>query len=366
MSVLRVGIMSTAAIATKNRRAIVAAGLRVTAVASRDQSRAQAWADAALACGDLPAPIRAHGSYEALLADEEVDAVYMPLPCGLHLPWVLACAKAGKHVLVEKPAAMNVEELETMVRACRDSNVVLLDGTMFHHHPRMAKIGEALHGGRLGELGRVVSAFSFRGDEGFFANNIRTKSELERFGCLGDLAQYSIRFGLFVFAWELPATVRAVAHRRNEAGVPMDVSATFSWPTGGPDGGPRTMIVDAAFTLAFRQFAEVVGTKGTLSVRDFVISRTHAACEHEVIDEPGLDAAHSNVVGAEERVRSGGNQEAAMWRAFAAQAQGAGFRAEWARWTLATQACLDAAMVSMANGGAETPVARPAMFGGEL
>ena len=363
---LRVGIMGTAHIAGKVRRAIVAAGHVVAAIASRDAAKAAAWAAEAVASGDVPAPApRAHGSYEALLADAGVDAVYMPLPCGLHARWVAAAAAAGKSVLVEKPAAASAAELEAMLRACRASGVALLDGTMFHFHPRQALIEAAVRDtARFGAVARITSSFSFRGDEDFFANNIRTQPALEPFGCLGDLGQYAIRFGLAVFAWELPATVRAVAHRRNAAGVPLDLSATFTWPSGGPDGGPRTLLVDCAFTQAFRQEATVVGSKGWLRVADFVISRTHASCDFLLAHGPDLDAGHSNVVGDFTTVKSGGNQEAAMWRAFAERAApgGAGFSAEWARMTLSTQACLDAAMASAARDGAETRVEPPALL----
>jgi len=370
---LRVGILGTAAIAGKVRRAIVAAGHVVAAIGSRDLAKAEAWAAEAVACGDVPAPApAAHGSYEALLADAAVDAVYMPLPCALHLRWVEAAARAGKHVLVEKPAAVSAAELEAMLRSCRAANVALMDGTMFHFHPRQALVEASLCDGAIGKVTRVTSSFSFRGDEAFFAQNIRTDPTLEPFGCLGDLGQYCIRFGLAVFGWALPATVRAVAHRRNAAGVPMDVSATFTWPDGGADGGPRTLLVDCAFTQAFRQDATVVGTLGVLRLDDFVISQTHASCEYRLALAPGLDANHSSVVGDYSRVASGGNQEALMWRAFAGAAArsggggggggGGGFNCEWARMSLATQACLDAAMASAAAGGAETRVEAPPLL----
>lgn len=359
----RVGILGTAAIATKVRRAIVAAGHVVAAIGSRDAAKGAAWAAAAVACGDLAAS-PAVLSYEALLASD-VDAVYIPLPCGLHLEWVVKAAAAGKHIVVEKPAAATVAELETMLRACRDARVAFLDGTMFHFHPRMELIAARLRDtARFGPLSRVSSNFSFRGDADFFANNIRTSPTLERFGCVGDLGQYSVRFGLAVFNWALPDTVRAVAVERNASGVPMNATLHYSYPDGGPDGGPRTILVDCAFTLAFRQTAEVVGTKAVLRVDDFTIPRSHAAADDFTVTyDGGLDASHSNVVGATERVASGGNQEMLMWRAFGERARaGAGFCGEWAAMTLATQACLDAAMDSMARDGAAVPVVAPALL----
>ena len=363
---LRVGILGTAFIAGKNRRGIAASGAaRVVAIASRDLPRATAWALEAAACGDIPGPpVTAHGSYEALIADPGVDAVYIPLPCGLHLPWVRAAAAAGKAVLCEKPAATSVSELEAMLAACAASNVAWLDGTMFHFHPRAAAMEAELRG--LAPLARVVTAFSFAGDAAFFAGNIRTSPLLEPLGCLGDLGQYCIRFGLWAFGWELPATVRAVAHQVNGGGVPMDATATFVWPGGGPGGAPRTLLVDCSFTTAFRQWAEVAGGTGVLRLNDFVISRTHEETEFHTVLHPGLNGAHSRVVGVATRHGSGGNQEAAMWAAFAGAARGRGFVPAWAAHSLATQACLDAAMASMAAGGAEVAVVAPRGLAGLL
>ena len=268
-------------------------------------------------------------------------------------------------MLVEKPAARGAAELAQMVRACRAAGVALLDGTMFHFHARQALVEAAARDeAALGRAARVTSSFSFRGDEDFFADNIRTVPALEPMGCLGDLGQYCVRFGLAVFGWRLPATVRAVAHRRNAAGVPLDLTATFAWPDGGPDDGPRTLLVDCAFTQAFRQEATVVGSRGWLRLDDFVISKSHASCEFYTAAGPDLDAGHSSVIGDYRTVRSGGNQEAAMWAAFAARAApgGGGFSAEWARCALATQACLDAAMASAAANGAETSVEAPELL----
>lgn len=362
MAPLRIGIMGTAHIAEKNRRAIVAAGLQVSAIASRDILKATAWADSAVACGDLSTRPIPYGSYEALLASTEIDAVYMPLPCGLHHHWVIAAARAGKHILVEKPAAASVVELEEMMTACRAANVCILDGTMFHHHPRNAAM-EAIfrESSTFGHVGRVTSGFSFRGDDEFLKTNIRTSQALERFGALGDLGQYSIRFGLWVFGWELPNSVRAVAHVLNQDNVPMDLSATFTYPKGGPDDGPRTILIDNAFTLAFRQWAEIVGTKSRLRLEDFTIPTSHTQATFLVTHDPNLDASHSNCLAKEEQIDCPSNQEAEMWRAFATHIEkGNGFSNEWASWTLKVQACLDAAMESMQSDGAKIQIIMPA------
>lgn len=395
----RIGVLGTAAISGKTRRGIVASGNVVAAIASRDLAKAQAWAHDAVSSGDVPALPVAYGSYEELIADASIDACYVPLPCATHVAWVAKVAAAGKGVLVEKPTASCSAELESMVQACMDADVPIMDGTMFMHHARLSRLSAACNdAAAFGQLGRVACAFSFLGDDAFFASNIRTSKALEPFGCLGDLGQvrvapwplmrggfprhpvggtsphpltpltqqYCLYFGLHAFRWELPATARALAHRRNAEGVPMDVSATFVWPSGGPDGGPRTLVFDCAFTLAFRQWAELCGTKGVVRLDDFVISRSHAACEYEVVVNPGLDAGHSNVVcdkRTTETVR-GCNQEAAMWTTFCALATrgSARFEPRFALYSLAVQACLDAAMESAARDGAPVPVQRSALF----
>jgi predicted dehydrogenase/CDGSH-type Zn-finger protein len=348
----RIGILGTAAIATKNSLAIAASGAAVVAaIASRSAERAGAWA-----AKHAPAATP-YACYEAALADASLHAVYIPLPCGLHAEWVAKAAAAGKGVLCEKPAARSLEELEAMVAACRQASVPFLDGTMFHFHARMAQMEAQLRKPAFGAIARVNASFSFLGDAAFRETNIRMQPELEPMGCLGDLGQYCIRFGLWALDWELPATVRAVAHARNAQGVPTHTECTFVWPRGGPEGGPRVLHCDNAFSQAFRQHGEVVGTGSVLRCEDFVIAASHAACHFTVTEGPGLDAAHSSVVGSAARTSVlGCNQEAEMWRQFAAAALARRFVPQWAERALKVQACLSAAFASMGAGGAETPV----------
>ena len=344
----RIGILGTAAIASKNSLGITTGGHCVAAIGSRSQAKAEAWARA-------HAPRAAcYGSYEALLADASLHAVYIPLPCGLHGEWVRRAAAAGKGVLVEKPTARSLGELEGMVRACAAAGVPFLDGTMFHFHAREAEMERAIRAPAFGALTRVNSAFSFCGDQGFRDSNIRMDPALEPMGCLGDLGQYCIRFGLWAYGWELPASVRAVAHARNPRGVPTDTSCTFTWASG------KVLQCDNSFNHAFRQWGEVVGTGAVLRCEDFVISQSHASCAFQVTTRPDLDALHSSVVGTTTRSRVlGCNQEAQMWRQFGAAALARTFVPLWAERSLKVQACLDAAFASMAADGAETAVARP-------
>ena len=153
---LRLGILGCARIV---RRAIVAAArksssVEITALAGRNGATAAAWA------AEFGIP-KHYDSYEALLADPEIDAVYIPLPNELHLPWTERAAEAGKHVLCEKPLALNVAQAMLMSDACRKAGVVLMEAFMWRHHPRVAHARKLLADGKLGELRLVKMDFSF-------------------------------------------------------------------------------------------------------------------------------------------------------------------------------------------------------------
>lgn len=354
---VRFGFMSTAAITAKNRRAIAVAkeAVTLTAVGSRDVKRAEEWAEAASKDGFA---VTAHGSYEALLADPNCDAIYMPLPCSLHVEWVLKAAAAGKHVLVEKPTAVSLQQLEDMITACRKAGVLFMDGTMFSHCSRLAKMSPYVLDGGMGPLRRAVSGFSFLADDEWLATNIRTKKALEPFGSLGDLGWYQLRFALWARGWELPTSVSCVSHSTNADGVPLDVTGTVVWARDG-----FKMTFDCSFLMPFRQWVEVVGTTGVLKLDDFVITRSHKSCEFTVVTDPRLDETHSNVLGERKDVELlDVNQEADMFRDFAAAvAAGPAAHVQWAKQSLLTQAVLDACQASVDAAGASVPVKVPSI-----
>lgn len=132
---------------------------------------------------------RTYGSYEDLLSDPNVDAVYIPLPTGVRKEWVLKAAAAGKHVLVEKPVACTLADAREMAAACATNGVLLMDGVMFMHNDRLSTIRSLLDSRVLGERtpSKVVASFSISGDEEFFSSNIRVNSDMEPHGALGDL-----------------------------------------------------------------------------------------------------------------------------------------------------------------------------------
>ncbi|HET9344818.1 MAG TPA: Gfo/Idh/MocA family oxidoreductase [Candidatus Limnocylindrales bacterium] len=249
MTKLRFGVLSTADIA---RRKVVpgmrtAPSVEVAAIASRNAEQAERVAREL----DIP---RAHGSYEELLADPELDAVYIPLPNHLHLEWTLAAAKAGKHVLCEKPLALTADDAQRMVDACEAAGVRLMEAFMYRLHPTWLAVRELVESGRIGRLQAVQSWFSYFNDD---ASNIRNIREYGG-GALMDIGCYSVNLSRMLFRGE-PTHVQAALRRDEATGVDVLTSAILEF-----EGGHAT------FTCAIRteddQRVEIYGTEGRVSV----------------------------------------------------------------------------------------------------
>lgn len=263
--VLNFGILSTANIARKVGRAISAAdGCAVVAIASRDKAKCLAFAKEAREEGSFDVD-EAHcfGSYQELLQDPLVDAVYIPLPTAMHREWVIACAQAGKHVLVEKPLAPSKEDAQAMFDACERAGVQLMDGVMFVHHERTPLLCDAI---RAVRPQRVNSHFSFRMQDS--DTNIRCSKALEPLGSLGDLGWYCARFSLMCFEMELPEKVFGsirYSEGGSKLGVPWDTSAILFYADG------RVASFDTSFGFEFANFADVFGPDGIIRVADFTL-----------------------------------------------------------------------------------------------
>jgi predicted dehydrogenase len=267
---IRWGILGTARIATKVGRAITqAAGSQLAAIASREPARARAWIDrhtqndhaattpeAFLEPARLPKVV---GGYQALLDDPSIDAVYIPLPPSLHAEWTIAAARSGKHVLCEKPLAVNVSEARAMAAACEAAGVQLMDGVMWVHHPRTDAMKRTIASGVLGRLRRVTSAFSFNARD-FQPDNIRFQRALGG-GVLGDLGWYNIRATLWAFD-ALPERVFASARYRNDVDLSLSALMWFD--------DERVASFDCAYDTAARKWFEIAGTEGSLVCDDFV------------------------------------------------------------------------------------------------
>lgn len=248
--VLRWGILSTADIGmAKVTPAIQAApNCDVVAIASRDADRAGAAAQE-LGIGT------AHGSYEALLADESVDAVYIPLPNDLHAEWTYHAAEAGKHILCEKPLALTADQARDMVEACRDAGVALQEAFMYRHHPIWVEAVRLVRSGAIGELRVVQSIFSYFNDD---PSNIRNRLE-NGGGAVMDIGCYCINLSRLLFDAE-PVSVDAVVHRDREMGIDIVSSAILGF-----DDGARS-----EFTCSTRiephQRVDIIGTEGRIEI----------------------------------------------------------------------------------------------------
>lgn len=345
MEKLRIGFLSTAGIGRKNWKAILNSGnCVVSAVASRNVQKSREFIRECQDENSFDLIPDALGSYEELISSPNVDAIYFPLPTGLRQEWVLRAAAAGKHILSEKPCANDSAELETTLAACRKNNVQFVDGVMFMHSPRLAKVREILDDDKsVGSIRRIASAFTFYPGEEFFTTNIRANGDLEPTGCLGDLGWYSIRFSLWSMNWQMPEAVAGKILSQSEAlpnrpSSPTEFSATLFYPDG----------VTAEFYSSFRtgrqQWAHVSGQKGWLRLPDFVhplnsyepafeVNEKFIATESDVKCPPSNDPTASGHATA---------QDTRMWRNFANQIHTGKLNADWPMWALKTQIVLDA------------------------
>lgn len=246
---LRWGILSTANIA---RTAVIpgtqaADRCEVVAVGSRDPDAAAAFAS------ELGIP-RSHGSYEALLADPEVDAVYIPLPNHLHAEWTIAAARAGKHVLCEKPLAMSAHEASTMVATCAAEGVLLMEAFMYRLHPLWATALELVSSGRIGQLRSVQSWFSYFNDDVANIRNIKAFGG----GALFDIGCYCVNASRLLFGGE-PTNVQGSIENDPDTECDVVTSAILEF-----SGGRAT------FTCSTRtepdQRVHIYGTEGRITI----------------------------------------------------------------------------------------------------
>ena len=356
----RWGFVSTAGIARKCWKAISLSGNgRVSAVASRSTAKAQQFIDECQSQVPLATPAVAVGSYEELFARDDVDAVYIPLPTGIRKQWVIKAAEAGKHVLVEKPVAINAKDASEMIEACEMAGVQFMDGVMFDHSRRLAAIRETLAAGDVvGKLRRIYAHFSFAGDTEFQRHNIRTNSELEPQGCLGDLGWYCIRFILWAADLQMPTNVSArvistLQGDDSDGKVPGELSAELQFADG----------LSASFYCSFitenQQTAIVSGTKGYLTVEDYVLPFYDAEAvwnEHQHVLE--IDNCrwnfrrHTNRRAVPEYAAGEPNAaEVNMVRTFGQSVVDNNVDPSYAELTLKTQRILDACLKSDASGG---------------
>lgn len=357
--VCRWGILGAAGIARKNWYSIRLSGNgTLVAVASRSVERAQQFIDECQAEVPFETAPEAIAGYDALLARADIDAVYIPLPTGIRKDWVIKAARAGKHVLCEKPCADNAHDLAEMIAACQQADVQFMDGVMYVHSARMPKLREVIDDGTsLGKLKRISTAFTFRAPDDFVDGNIRANSSLESLGCLGDLGWYTIRFTLWTMKYELPRWVSArMLNSFASSDSPHPVPSEFSAEMGFANG------VSASFYNSFltdhQQWVHLSGEKGSLQFNDFVLPYYGNQAEFEV-NQPVFSMTgcrhnmerHARKISVYEYSNSGSNsQEVKLFRTFSNLALSGTPDPHWPEISLKTQQVMDACLRSAREG----------------
>ncbi len=246
--ILNWGLLSTAKINQALIKPLNASPrTRLLAMASRSQSSADEYAR------EWKIP-RAHGSYDALLADPEIDVIYNSLPNHLHAEWTIKALHAGKHVLCEKPLALTIQEVDAMSQAAQESGKVLAEAFMYRHHPQTLKVREIVASGALGKLQLIKGSFTYTLKR---KRNFRNIMEIGG-GSIWDVGCYPISYARMLIGAE-----------------PVEV---FGWQVSGPGGSDDSFIgemrfkdgihvqFDSGFKSPSRSHIEIVGDAGVLNI----------------------------------------------------------------------------------------------------
>jgi D-xylose 1-dehydrogenase (NADP+, D-xylono-1,5-lactone-forming) len=270
---LRWGILGAARIARSLVPAFQAASRQeLVAVASRTAAKARAFAEQwGLA--------RTFDSYEALLADPDIDAVYVPLPNHLHAEWTIRACEAGKHVLCEKPLAMTPAEVDAVREAAARGGVHVAEAFMYRHHPQTLLVKRLVDEGAVGQLRLVRSSFSFMLDR---PGDVRFDLSMGG-GSLRDVGCYPVSYARFLAGAEpIEAIGRAVL---GPTGIDLSFAGLLRFP------GGLNALIDCSFAQPFRTGLEIVGSTGTIQIpRPFkpettevvVVQRGSESESHEV------------------------------------------------------------------------------------
>lgn len=280
---LRWGILGCAGIAV---RAVIP-GLQqsernvVTAIASRDLEKAKQTAESL-------GIETAYGSYEALLADDTIDAVYIPLPNHLHLPWTIRAAEAGKHVLCEKPIALDAAEAARMVEACEAKGVHLAEAFMYRHHPRYRIIREMIAAGEIGEVRGIHGAFTF--NNAGHRENIRYRRDWGG-GSVYDVGVYPISAARLILGQEPEAATAHALFSPEHDDVDMMASGLLEFSDG------VALTFDCGMWASFRNTLEVLGTKASIEVPSAFVAGPDGGYDFFVIsgdDRRQVEVSRSN------------------------------------------------------------------------
>jgi predicted dehydrogenase len=350
------GILGTADIARKNWLGILNSGNGVVAgVASRNSERARNFIEQCQTVAPMQQKPRAFGSYEELLATENIEAVYIPLPTGLRKEWVLRAARAGKHVVCEKPCAATLADLREMLDLCAVRRVQFMDGVMFMHSARLNRIQEMLDDRtKLGTIRRITSSFTFQAPPEFFQENIRAHPKLEPHGCLGDLGWYCIRLAVWSMGGQMPRKVAGrilACAERPDSSTPVitEFSGELLFDTG------ASAVFFCSFLAHNSEWALVSGTQGYVRLEDFVVPFAGRKTALEVANHQFLKSGCEfemrpqieRIEVTESSHAAPDAQESVLFRQFGNQIRSGHLNANWPQLALKTQAvmhgCLAAA-----------------------
>ncbi len=249
MSKVKWGVLGVAKIAVEKVIPAMQRGQvsEIAAIASRDSGRAREAADTL-------GIARAYGSYEDLLADRDIEAVYNPLPNELHVPWTIKALEAGKHVLCEKPVALDAKEARLLIDARERSGRLVAEAFMVRYHPQWRRARELVTAGAIGAAGAIQTFFSYR-----LLDPANVRNRPPGGGGLYDIGCYAILTARYIFGAE-PARVVATLNRDLNFGTDRLVSAILEFP------GARHLTFSAATQLSAHQRVTIVGDAGRIEV----------------------------------------------------------------------------------------------------
>ncbi|PKI63683.1 hypothetical protein CRG98_015932 [Punica granatum] len=349
---VRIGIVGCAEIARKLCRAIsLSPSATLWAIGSRSIDKARSFAHQ----NGLSSSVRLYGSYMEVVEDPDVDAVYLPLPTSLHVQWAVLAARHKKHVLLEKPAALDLPQLDQILEACSSNRVQFMDGAMWLHHPRTSRMRELMTDPQLfGHLNSVRTLNStFCATPEFLDGNIRVKPDLDGLGALGDLGWYSVGSILWAAGYRLPTSVVALPQVTcNSAGVILACSASLIW-----DWRRTVATFHCSFLANLSMDLAIIGSNGSIHVMDLTIPIEEQSASFDFTPATKFVELHIGWSTKPERIQVSSElpQEALMVEEFASLVRGikrSGCQpdSKWPEISRKTQLVLDAVKKSIDLG----------------
>jgi len=251
IKIVNFGILGCSKVATEKVIPAVknASNVNISALASRQKEKAEYY------CQKLGIK-NSYGSYEELLEDASIDAVYISLPNSLHCEWAFKASQNGKHILCEKPAGTNPDEVKQVLEECRGNNVLFMEGFMYRFHPQHQRVKKHISDGAIGDVKLVKSSFSFPLSDRH--SKIRLNKSLGG-GCLLDIGCYCVDISRWIFESE-PLSVSSQAVISKEYGVDTSFVGFLNFP------GGKKAVIDCSFEMCRRNSYEVIGSNGRIEV----------------------------------------------------------------------------------------------------